>query len=196
MSWHLAQRVLTLDLPASEKWTLYVLALRHGEHGCYPSEATLIADTGHSESTLRRALRKLEKRGRITVTHDRGRSNRYRLNLGQPDRDQTPVNLTGVHPGQSDRTPRSKDAQTPVKLTGNRDKQVKRDGTVKMTAREKPEYAPKRATRQTTSHDPFGSGRSLAQIVADRARPKVGSLSYAEAMERMKLEPIPGVKPP
>lgn len=55
----------------------------NGREGCFPSHATLAAESGVSERTVRNALREARKRGWIDWTNERhGRrqsSNRYRF---------------------------------------------------------------------------------------------------------------------
>lgn len=86
--------------------SLYVsLSSRAGAKGvCWPSQGTLARETGFSESTLRRALRVLERAGLVTtttVTTPTGRHNTYRIHVhlgeggsGHTDR-MGPVTVTG-----------------------------------------------------------------------------------------------------
>lgn len=45
---------------------------------CYPSEATIARAVGRSESTVRRALRELERAGFLVTRRRKNASNRYR----------------------------------------------------------------------------------------------------------------------
>jgi DNA-binding MarR family transcriptional regulator len=70
-------------LRASEKSVLYALGSRHGLDGrVYPSLGTLAADTGCSESTVKRAICSLTEGGFIAVKRGgrTGRANEYRIN--------------------------------------------------------------------------------------------------------------------
>src|SRR5699024_12525753 len=64
------------DLPHAEKSVLVALAHRADKDGyCYPGKKALASMTGASESTVRRTIKSLEAKGRIS-REDRGRKNR------------------------------------------------------------------------------------------------------------------------
>ena len=59
------------SLPAVQKATLLMLAYHAGESWpkCWPKLRTLATETGHSESTVRRAIKGLRERGLVAVKH-------------------------------------------------------------------------------------------------------------------------------
>lgn len=77
-----------LQLGSTEKFVLIALAdMADEEHSCFPGQATLAAMVGASESTVRRALKKLEDEGVLTREERRNKqgyktSDRYFLQLG------------------------------------------------------------------------------------------------------------------
>jgi len=73
------------------------LADRSNDSGvCWPSLTTIMADTGFSERTVRRALRRLEAEKLLQTKRIYGRSSRYMLQLPRSERPDTPVTVTGT----------------------------------------------------------------------------------------------------
>ena len=83
MSYQLLNAVLEArrsDLSPAERHVLLVLAWRaNAEMECWPSEETIMADTGLSKSTVQRALKRLMELGVITVIKSHRATNRYTL---------------------------------------------------------------------------------------------------------------------
>lgn len=118
--------VIRLKMDCHQKFVLLMLANYCDAEGgsCFPSVARLAADTGMSDSSVKRALRRLrDYSGLIQVTPGGGaRSNRYQLAtalIAQLGASATQVTLTQVKtdPGQPDPPPRSDRPPTPVTLT-------------------------------------------------------------------------------
>jgi hypothetical protein len=118
--------VIRLKMDCHEKFVLLMLANYCDAEGgsCFPSISRLAADTGISESSVKRALRNLKSySGLIQVTPGGGvRSNRYQLAtalIAQFAAANTPVTLTpvSVDPGQPDPPPGSHRPPTQVTVT-------------------------------------------------------------------------------
>jgi DNA-binding transcriptional ArsR family regulator len=91
---------------STEKFVLLALADHADEHGrCWPSLKRLSLFTSCAESTVRRALRRLEAQGLLTSEERRGTSRTYRINLGWRCQNDTPY--------QND-TPTTSDTPTPT----------------------------------------------------------------------------------
>lgn len=117
-----------LELPASVKFVYLALQWRDGLKGCYPSQQTLVAMTGLGESTVRRAIRWLEKAGYLTVIRERDRSNTYVLTpMAKAEAKAALLKLstTGhgdrIGSGHGDRMIRSKGPKGPVMVTAYRE---------------------------------------------------------------------------
>lgn len=93
------------DLPHADKLVLLALADNANDEGlCWPSVQTLERKCGMSESTVHRAISRLEEGGHVTVNQRPGRSSYYTVH---PRQDDTPVTVT----------PPSQRHPTPVKVT-------------------------------------------------------------------------------
>ena len=126
MSFQAMADVIRLKLDCHEKFVLLMLANYCDAEGgsCFPSVGRLAADTGVSESSVRRALKRLrDYSGLIQITLGGGaKSNRYQLDthlIAQLAAGNTPVRLTevSVDPCQADTPPLSGRQGTPVRLT-------------------------------------------------------------------------------
>ena len=68
------------DLSPAERHVLLILAWRaNAEMECWPSEETIMADTGLSKRTVQRVLQRLTELGIITVIKSHRATNRYTL---------------------------------------------------------------------------------------------------------------------
>jgi hypothetical protein len=105
VSWQAARAVLDIDtLNPTAKFVLIVLCLRAGSDGrAWPSVATIVADTGHGERSVRRALGQLHKAGHIDVVHREGRSSLISVNPCHSGRG-TPATLAPT-PARNDVNP-------------------------------------------------------------------------------------------
>jgi len=103
------------EIPPAAFAVLMVLADHHNpEHGCFPSQETLIKRVGLSPRHIRNQLRWLEKRGLIKVKA-RGRRNHYVLNIGTP----VPVSPENIFINSG--TPVPVYCGTPVPVLGEND---------------------------------------------------------------------------
>ena len=77
--WAMRQR----GIGPGPRWVVVCLAgrMNHRTGKCFPSLATLAADTGFSEDTVRRHLQALVVAGLIDIERTEGGSNAYRLRL-------------------------------------------------------------------------------------------------------------------
>jgi hypothetical protein len=95
MSWPLVRDVYatTPDLDSTPKAVLVALAFRANRDGvAWPTVRTLMNDTGLSDASVRRGLRRLIADGRIEVVHSEGRQSTYLVTAS------TPVPVTGPTP--------------------------------------------------------------------------------------------------
>jgi hypothetical protein len=145
--------------------------------------------TGLKESTLRRAIRKLEKAGWITISRERHQSNAYTLHPNKKIDGENavlqmlkaPVNLTDASTGQSDRRHRSKPPKAPVNLTAYSSIGKKIGEAAKNDGKKEPEKQPASSDRMSRAEymAKHGTGQpiptaSIAQTtltqILDRAR--------------------------
>jgi hypothetical protein len=120
--------VAELRASMREKALLYPLALHADSNGqSYPGEATLLRESGiGSESTLRRTLRQLERRGWIKTTRHghavkiNGKTfflNRYSLTVPIPPPVTAMTGSEAVTTGQNEHDHRSNSNSPPVKTS-------------------------------------------------------------------------------
>lgn len=103
-------RELPIRSPA--KGVLIVLADRYNDETqkCFPSHKTIARDSGFAVSTVKQALKKLQKAGLISWNQNRREdgglsSNHYQLNI--QDDTSSPHSRQTPHPGQHESNPRS-----------------------------------------------------------------------------------------
>lgn len=132
MSYRALKWAVRVKTTPADKVILLVLAWHANIEGFgFPSVRTIAAETGYSTRTIRRALNKFEKQGLMEVSSafgQRGRqtSNDYRLLLGKKPANLAPQGGAGCQ-GESDTdvTPRSDTAMSPLELTEEVKKEVR-----------------------------------------------------------------------
>ena len=107
------------------KLVLVAIAYRAGTYGwAWPKVATICADTGLSERSVRRAISRLVDAGRLEVETRQGRSSVFHVVGSYPQSVEAPADPghSDTHPGHSDTPPRSlvhpEHVKEPVKERG------------------------------------------------------------------------------
>lgn len=125
MSYKATNWAWELGLKMPEKFVLVALAdMADEQQSCYPGQQTLSSMTGASESTVRRALKKLEDGGLLTREERRTKggyrtSDRYVLQVGKTLDDYRSNCAVGAQPtGQTEDSHRSEGPTSPVTVTG------------------------------------------------------------------------------
>jgi DNA-binding transcriptional MocR family regulator len=98
MTWQAARAVLDIDdMKPTAKFVLIAIALRAGTDGrAWPSIARLAADTGHSRSTVRFAIKRLARGGWLQVVHNPGSTLTMTLTAPVPGAPTAPDNGAGA----------------------------------------------------------------------------------------------------
>ncbi|WP_295035094.1 helix-turn-helix domain-containing protein [uncultured Microbacterium sp.] len=125
MSYKATHWAWELGLKMPEKFVLVALAdMADEQHSCFPGQTTLAQMTGASESTVRRAVRKLEDLGLLNREERRSAggyrtSDRYLLQVGASPKDNRSDCAVGGEPAsQIDEPHRSDSTTSPVRVTG------------------------------------------------------------------------------
>lgn len=120
-TWRSAARCDESGLTSTQHHAALTVSLFMSEHGdsAFPSVATLAAISGLAESTVRTALRELERKGWLTIELNRGRGHTNRYIADIPD--VNPPAAGGIRSGDESFHNASRDAHTDAQEHGDRD---------------------------------------------------------------------------
>jgi len=156
-----AMRFIIRELEAPPLEKLLMLALlshADGEGHCFPSVATLAAETGISRRTVQRLLRRLERAGLLRITPGQGRRHPSSYRLALPGKG---VTVTPFRPGKGVSDDTGKASPRPERASATTQK--RRHGDALTTHR---------STQGTTQ----GKGETRARTRASSPLPEVISV--------------------
>lgn len=117
MSWDALRAIRDSALPATQRAVAHNVVLRAGDDGCWASQATIAADTGLGERTVRRDLTILVEAGVLSAIERPGRTTVYAF-FGVAARPSTAPAPHARVRGVEDGTPRHHVPPTPAPRAG------------------------------------------------------------------------------